>query len=206
MNYGSTDLEYSSGKGAWEASVVWGGFSSCLHAKVCVYISVIRIYSWETCLETSSEFREAGISNRWESPSPAPLLLYRWGIGVVGPRVPAPGTQQECTSLWRRVRACCPLVRAEPCQGCVQKQPGGGGLSSPDPFLTVFSPQGVLSLGVLRALSFAVRSLLVLISELDWKLLEDGSHLLSICSQTLGVVNNWLLWPGMNSLPLTTCF
>lgn len=148
----------------------------------------ICIYAWETCLEASWEFRELRISNRGAFPSPAPLLLYRWGIGITASRIQAPGNSKRvCPWLW--VPACCPLKRVETTVSQMCENTQEGKVFSPQIlFLTVSahkecSPWRSWSTFVLLHASWpvvAVLCLLALISELDWKLLEDERHPLSV--------------------------
>lgn len=67
-NYGSTNIEYSRGKGAWGASLVCRGFSYCLRAKVCVcvYRYIPGRHIWR--LHQSSEKLELQVDKNLQEP------------------------------------------------------------------------------------------------------------------------------------------
>ena len=96
-------------------------------------------------------------------------------------------------NLWHWVHACGPSVSAEPRGGCVQNN--GEGADPSWSGLWSFSPQGALSGMVLGSSCFTrasppvfiVPCLLVVISELEWKLLEDRGHVLSVFISNLWV-------------------
>ena len=98
-----------------------------------------------------------------------------------------PPTPQECMNLWRWVQPCGPLLRSEPCRGPVQSNWGrrvipvgvGSDPSAPKEHSRWWSWGAVVSFRAFQPV-FIVPCLLVLISELEWKLLEDRGRVLSV--------------------------
>lgn len=169
-NYGSTDIEYSSGKGAWGASLVLQKiFRLSAWKSMCVYGYIHGRHVWK--VHQSSEKLELQVDKNLQE-----LVI---GSCVSSTRNPP----QEGMNLWRWVQPHSPLVRAEPCHGRAQSNsiPVGVGSdpSAPKERSQWWSWGAVVSFRASPPV-FRVPCLLVLISELEWRLLEDRGRVLGV--------------------------